>query len=176
MFKHEIVAALGKIMELCGYDEESNRKARKNLKNTATLSEFQQLLSGQIAELCKCNIKRKPSVDVLEKTKQYIDEHYSDTELSLTTIGNAVGMQGNHLSRIFKERYGIAMLDYVTGVRISQAKRLIQENGCSVQEAAEKTVFIRTFKKKEGITPGKYKEMVEKERYEKKNESKGVMR
>jgi len=107
---------------------------------------------------------------------QYIDEHYSDTELSLTTIGNAVGMQGNHLSRIFKERYGIAMLDYVTGVRISQAKRLIQENGCSVQEAAEKTgflsstVFIRTFKKKEGITPGKYKEMVEKERYEKKND------
>ena len=79
-----------------------------------------------------------------------------------------MGMQGNHLSKIFKERYGITLLDYVANVRIHQAKKLIQEEGCSVQEVAEKTgflsstVFIRTFKKKEGITPGKYKEMVEK--------------
>ena len=76
-------------------------------------------------------------------------------------------MQGNHLSKIFRERYGITMLDYVANVRIQQAEKLIQESNLSVQEVAEKTgflsstVFIRTFKKKVGITPGKYKEVMD---------------
>ena len=166
VFKNEIISALERIMELCGYEEKRNHTVRLGLKNTATLSDFQRELSCHIKELCKCNIKRKPSVDILEETKRFIGENYSDNELSVETIGNSMGMQGNHLSKIFKERYGVTMLDYVANVRISHAKRLIREEGCSMQEVAEKTgflsstVFIRTFKKKEGITPGKYKEMV----------------
>jgi len=85
----------------------------------------------------------------------------------VSTIGAAMNMQGNHLSRIFKERYGMTLINYVATVRIKQAKKLIRECNMSVQEMAEEcgflsaTVFIRTFKKKEGITPGKYKELVE---------------
>ena len=168
VFKKEIISALCRIMELCGYEEETIRKVRSDFKNTDTLSDFRQLLSVQITELCKRKVKRKASVDILEETKRFIKENYSDNELSVASIGNSMGMQGNHLSKIFKERYGITLLDYMANVRISQAKRLIEEGRLSVQEVAEKTgflsstVFIRTFKKKEGITPGKYKEMMEK--------------
>ena len=167
VFKKEIVNALCKIMELCGYEEESIQKVRQGFKNTDTLSEFRQLLTIRITELCKHKIKRKASVDILEETKRFIEENYSDNELSVAAIGNSMGMQGNHLSKIFKERYGITLLDYVATVRIGQAKKLIQESNLSVQEVADKTgflsstVFIRTFKKKEGITPGKYKEAID---------------
>lgn len=168
VFKNEIVSAVAKMMELCGYEEENIRSVRSAFKNTGTLSDFRQLLSVRIAELCKHKIKRKASVDILEETKRFIKEYYSDNELSVASIGSSMGMQGNHLSKIFKERYEITLLDYLANVRIREAKRLIEEGKLSVQEVAEKTgflsstVFIRTFKKKEGITPGKYKEMMEK--------------
>ena len=170
VFKNEIVSAVGEIMLLCGYNEEDCQRLLKQLKNAETLSDFWQKLSGHIAELCKCEVKRKSSVDILEETKHFIDEKYSDTDMSVSSIGNAMGMQGNHLSKLFKERYGITMLDYLTTVRIQQAKKYIREKDMAVQEVAERTgflsstVFIRTFKKKEGITPGKYKEMTEKEK------------
>lgn len=165
VFKKEIVNALCKIMEMCGYEEGSIQKVRHGFKNTDTLSDFRQVLSIHITELCKYKIKRRASVDILEETKRFIEENYGNNELSVATIGSSMGMQGNHLSKIFKERYGITLLDYVANVRIGQAKKLIQESNLSVQEVAEKTgflsstVFIRTFKKKEGITPGKYKEI-----------------
>ena len=168
VFKNEIVSAVAKMMELCGYEEDHILGVRSAFKNTDTLSDFRQLLSVQITELCKRKIKRKASVDILEETKRFIKENYSDNELSVASIGSSMGMQGNHLSKIFKERYGISLLDYLANVRIREAKRLIEEGRLSVQEVAEKTgflsstVFIRAFKKKEGITPGKYKEMMEK--------------
>lgn len=168
VFKNEIVSALGRIMELCGYAEEEIRDVRKSMKNSATLSDFQQQLSCQITELCKRKVKRKSSDDVLEELKRLIDENYMDGELSITMLGAEIGMQPAHMSKIFKEKYGISLLDYIASVRIFHAKRLLRDERGSIQEIGEKAgflssqVFIRTFKKKEGITPGKYREMVEK--------------
>ncbi|MBR3761729.1 MAG: helix-turn-helix domain-containing protein [Lachnospiraceae bacterium] len=172
VFKNEIISALGRVMKLCGYEEESIREARRSLKNATTLSDFQHQLSDQITELCKCKIKRKSNDDVLEELKQLINESYNDTELSITMLGNQIGMHPTHMSKIFKEKYGVSILDYIASVRISHAKRIIREEGSTIRETGEKTgflsneVFIRTFKKKEGITPGKYKEMIEREKME----------
>lgn len=174
VFKNEIISALVRVMELCGYEEENIRVACASLKKATTLSDFQQQLSARIVELCKRNVKRAGRDDVLEKLKLLINESYSDTELSITMLGNQIGMHPTHMSKIFKEKYGVSLLDYIASVRISHAKRIIREEGSSIRETGEKTgflsneVFIRTFKKKEGITPGKYKEMIEREKMERK--------
>ena len=66
---------------------------------------------------------------------------------------------------MFKNKYQITMLDYISLVRIAEAKKLLLEKNMTIQKIAEKTgflsdhVFIRAFKKSEGITPGKYKEL-----------------
>ena len=167
VFKNEIVSALCEIMERCSFDIESINEVKQNFKNTDTLLAFRDLLTTQIKELYKYRIKRNASVDILEETKRFIEGNYRDGELSVSIIGNAMGMHSNYLSKIFKDRYGMTLVDYVTHVRVQQAKKLIQDGGMSVQEVAERcgflssTVFIRTFKKKEGITPGKYKEVIE---------------
>ena len=167
VFKNEIVSALCEIMERCSFDKESINEVKQNFKNTDTLLAFRDLLTVQIKELYKYRIKRNASVDILEETKRYIEENYRDGELSVSIIGNAMGMHSNYLSKIFKDRYGMTLIDYVATVRVQQAKKLIRDGGMSVQEVGERcgflssTVFIRTFKKKEGITPGKYKEVIE---------------
>lgn len=168
VFKNEIVSALGRIMELCGFTEEETRGTRKNMKNAATLSDFQQQLSECIAELCKRSVKKRGNEDVLEELKRLIEANYTDGELSIAMLGAKIGMQPAHMSKIFKEKYGISLLDYIANIRVQHAKRLLREGKGSIQEIGEKVgflssqVFIRTFKKKEGITPGKYREMAEK--------------
>lgn len=70
-----------------------------------------------------------------------------------------------YMSRLFKERTGYGLLDYINKVRIEKAKVLLNENSYSIQEIALKVgfvnsnTFIRSFKKAEGITPGSYKKM-----------------
>lgn len=170
LFKNEIVSALGRIMEQCEYEKERTKKELKELKNSHTLSDFWKKLSEQISELCKCDVKKFVSIDVVKEAKRFIDENFTDGELSVAAIGKNVGMEADYLSRQFKERYGITMLDYISGVRVEQAKRILKEEKISIQEVGERTgflsstVFIRTFKKREGITPGKYREMVKAEK------------
>ena len=134
-----------------------------------TLTELQQRLCHYISELCKGKTRKKSKEDICVKAKNYIEENYSDTQLSVSMLGKEMGMQAAHLSKLFKETYGVSLLDHIASVRIAHAKRMIREEKWSVQKVAEKTgfidshAFIRIFKKLEGMTPGKYKDLCEKE-------------
>lgn len=169
VFKNEIVSALEKIEEFFGYTEEEIKLVQKSIKKVDTLSEFRQILSYQIAELCKRKVKRSGKDDVLEKLKYLIHEKYMDGDLSVGMLGEDIGMHPTNVSKNFKNKYGINLSDYIASVRISHAKDLLQEEKLSVQEIGEKvgflstSVFVRTFKKKEKITPGQYREMVKKD-------------
>ncbi|MDR6552080.1 helix-turn-helix domain-containing protein [Paenibacillus qinlingensis] len=100
-----------------------------------------------------------------ERMKLYIDHHYSDHSLSLTTIADHFGMTPQYLSGLFKKQYGINLTDYMIEVRIKEAKRFLETPGMTILQVAEQVGystdigFIRVFKKVEGITPGKYRDM-----------------
>jgi YesN/AraC family two-component response regulator len=138
------------------------------LTETDTLVEFKGQLSHHITEMRMQCGKKKPKENICEKLKLYLEENYSDTELSVNVIGQRMGMQPAHLSKLFKESYGISIADYLALVRIQEAKRMMREMDMSVQETAEKTgfisshAFIRMFKKLENMTPGKYRETCKK--------------
>lgn len=167
-FKNEVITALSKIMLLNGYEKEQRKEIAKELTATDTLIEFKQKLSEQITRLCELNSYKKPKMDICARTRSFIDENYSNTQLSVAMLGQAMGMQAAHLSKLFKESYGISISDYIAQVRIEHAKHMIKEKHMSVQETAEQTgfisshAFIRIFKKLENMTPGKYKELCEK--------------
>ncbi|WP_284646057.1 helix-turn-helix domain-containing protein [Paenibacillus silviterrae] len=97
------------------------------------------------------------------QVREYIMEHYTDSELSLAQISDTFDMNQKTLSRIFKEEFGEKFVDYLAKVRVEQAKRLLLETSEPVQAIAEKVgylypmSFIRVFKKVEGTTPGDYR-------------------
>ncbi|MBR3761624.1 MAG: helix-turn-helix domain-containing protein [Lachnospiraceae bacterium] len=167
-FKNEVITALSKIMLLNGYEKEQQKVIAEELTATDTLMEFKQKLSEQITRLYELNSCKKPKTDICARTRSFIDENYSNTQLSVAMIGQTMGMQAAHLSKLFKESYGISISDYIAQVRIEHAKRMIKEQHMSVQDTAERAgfinshAFIRIFKKLENITPGKYKELCEK--------------
>lgn len=95
---------------------------------------------------------------------QYIREKYSDNNLSLSYVADYFLITPNYLSAFFKEQVGDTFLNYLTRVRLDQAKKLLVETDYAVSVIAGQVgyasanTFIRTFKKTEHMTPGEYRE------------------
>lgn len=90
----------------------------------------------------------------------YINEHLSE-ELTLEQIAKSSYISVNQLCKIFRSSLGTTVKKYITGKRISQAKKYLK-SGYSVSDTAFKcgfrdySNFIRVFTKTVGISPGKY--------------------
>jgi AraC-like DNA-binding protein len=99
----------------------------------------------------------------VEEVMAYIRQNYGDKNLCLTTIGKRFCMNAEYIARLFKEETGESLNDYLGGIRIEKAKNMLSEDRLSIKAIADSTgyfssnVFIRAFKRREGITPGMYK-------------------
>nr|WP_275900692.1 helix-turn-helix transcriptional regulator [Paenibacillus periandrae] len=80
-------------------------------------------------------------------------------------IGEAFSLTPSYVSKQFKTYTGEALLDYINKTRMEEAKRLLALQNLTVTEIAGRVgyadinTFNRIFKKLEGITPGKYKDL-----------------
>lgn len=94
----------------------------------------------------------------------FIREEFANNDLSLSYVADHFFITPNYLSSFFKEQVGDTFLNYLTGLRIEQAKRLLVETDYAVNVIAEKVGYasantlIRIFKKAEHMTPGEYRE------------------
>ncbi|WP_438444050.1 helix-turn-helix domain-containing protein [Gorillibacterium sp. sgz5001074] len=142
-----------------------------------TLSEMQAELQTLLQEVCAFAAAKaeshasKERVETLrhltDRVIRHIEEHYQDFNLNVNSIGEHFELKGSYLSKLFKDQTGEGLLDYMAKYRIGQAKNRMQANRQeSVADIArqvgytEVATFIRVFKKYEGITPGKFKEML----------------
>lgn len=171
-FKNKVSGALEKLMKMYKMDVVKCSEIMKCIQKTATFEEFREQLSLCILELrevYRSEVRITSKKELCKRAKSFIDENYADDQLSVNSLGEQIGIQAAYLSKIFKEEYGVSILNYIATVRISHAKRIMLEEGKTVQEVTKRTgflstqVFTRTFKKLEGITPGQYKEMTRKE-------------
>lgn len=94
--------------------------------------------------------------------REYIETHFTDSSMNISTIADAIGKKSRHISRVFKEETQEGILDYINELRISKAKLLLRTEKYSLEEisamvgyASYKT-FRRIFVKLTGVTPGKY--------------------
>lgn len=92
--------------------------------------------------------------------KQYIRDHIAE-KLSVEKLCAEVGMSKSVLSRSFKTEFGISPMEFVIRERLSYAKKILKQSGI-VKEAcfsagfSDVNYFVRLFKQREGITPGRY--------------------
>jgi YesN/AraC family two-component response regulator len=116
--------------------------------------------------------KKSHNIRLRDDIIKYIEDNYHDINLSITMIADFFHMNPSYLSRFFKEQKGEGLLDFINRVRLERAKYLLQEETLSIVKVARKVgyfncnTFIRVFKKYEGITPGRYKEIQQSEEFE----------
>lgn len=72
-------------------------------------------------------------------------------------------MTPNYFSSLFKKEIGQSTVNYITNLRISKAKELLEKTDKSVVGIAEligyndSNYFFRVFKKNAGVTPQQYR-------------------
>ena len=97
----------------------------------------------------------------------YIGDNYQNNAMSLEMLADEFKLNYTYVSHFFKEQIGETFGNYITRLRIDKAKKLLLETNKSIGEIAENvgytnsTVFIRNFKKLEGMPPGQYRENTE---------------
>ncbi|UQZ82595.1 HTH-type transcriptional regulator YesS [Paenibacillus konkukensis] len=138
----------------------------KELSSCPTVEEMKVQIRDWFLALCHyLNASRSGhSRQLSERIAQYIEQHYGDDSLSLTTIAEHFQLTPQYLSAFFKKQTGMNLTDYLTRVRIDEAKKLMQNKKLTFAQIANQVGyandigFIRVFKKYEGTTPGKYRE------------------
>lgn len=116
---------------------------------------------------CKRRLDER-SVDVVDYIEDYIKEHY-DRKLSLQDLSEMVGLNKNYLSALFKKKTGKNIGNYITEVKIEQAKEFMKSTTLRMNVIAEKVgyederYFYKVFKSYTGITTTEYMRQISKE-------------
>ena len=99
---------------------------------------------------------------VLTEIREYLDTAYGE-HINLDSLAAKFSLSKYHLQRSFKRCFGQTPADYLTAVRMANAKRLLRTTDRSINDVAASvgfetaSHFISAFRKREEITPQKYR-------------------
>lgn len=122
--------------------------------------------------MAKCNDAIISSSDTNYNDKQmimasaiedYINENYTNHELSIGMISSHINKSDNYTRAIFKNAKGISISNYILNKRFDEACRLLLETNLTAQAIAVKigmssgSYFYAAFKRYTGLTPEQYR-------------------
>lgn len=101
---------------------------------------------------------------VINEAKLYMSQHFSDPNLMLPDVANAVNMSKSRFSAVFSQCTGQTFTEYLIHLRLNKAKELLKTTAYKNSQIAHETgyndshYFSYIFKKNMGMTPSEYRE------------------
>lgn len=99
--------------------------------------------------------------------EQYLNEHFRE-DISLQSLSEIVHLSKYYLAHAFKEYRGVSPINYLTQIRINEAKHLLETTDFSAAKIADFTgfssqsYFSQIFHKEIGMTPNQYRKKAQK--------------
>jgi len=99
---------------------------------------------------------------MVRKAMEYIEHNFA-SDISLNLVAAKVHLSPAYLSRIFTKKIGISLTEYLTKVRLKEAKKCLRTTDWTIDQIAAVTgfssnsYFAYVFKKYEGVTPSEYR-------------------
>ena len=133
-----------------------------DIKDSESLEKYIVNIIDLAVDKRQNNVNKKYN-DVVETVIEYINEHYSDEDLSLNMLASYVNFSPNHLSMMFGQQTGKTFIKYLTDFRMNKAKELLR---CTNKRSVDISVevgykdphyFSYCFKKYQGVTPTQYR-------------------
>lgn len=132
------------------------------------------LLLQSIVELCRhFSAQQQPEASrqrqesghaqSVQRALDYMEAHYAE-QLTLTRIADESFLSPHHFSRVFKQVTGIPPWDYLTQLRIEQAKRRLKRTNDTITTIAldvgfcDGSYFAKVFRKREGCSPSVFRQ------------------
>lgn len=115
--------------------------------------------------LQNCNQSKK--YRYIREAVSYISQHYQDGTLSLREVSDAIGISQTYFGELCSEIMRCGFSVYLSWFRVEKAKEFLRESDetakaigitCGFNSAQN---FTRVFKKVTGMTPGQYRESVQ---------------
>jgi len=109
-------------------------------------------------------LNERPTNGKVSEIKRFILQNHREN-LTLEMIAGAVYLSPSYASRLFKTVQDCSIMEYLTAVRLEDAKRLLRNPMYLIDEIASKvgysdaSYFTKVFRKEEGITPTQYRNM-----------------
>lgn len=119
---------------------------------------------GDIEEVVDRAIMKSRGIPLVFGAIEYINMHYTESDLSLNRVSEYVHCTPQYLSGKFKETVGMTYREYLSELRIQKAKKIILNEDITVGEVCNRvgwinvSYFIKVFQEKIGETPGSYRQ------------------
>jgi len=103
---------------------------------------------------------------IVGEVRRYIDRFYYQN-ITLGWIAETFYIHANYFSRIFRETTGQSFSDYMTTVRMKNAKSMLEDPAIPVQQIGyligydNPSYFSSVFRKHSGLSPSKYREQIQ---------------
>ena len=168
---HDIINTITKNFQ--NYVSSDNKKVNDiyllTLANSTDVHSIESALHELISGICdKINKETQATKDsgtasLAQKIKTYIDQHYTDPDLSANMVAQEFHISAPYISKLFKSIQPEGFVNYINTLRIEKAKELLRCTSKKIEDISTETgflnttSFIRLFKKTVGITPGSYR-------------------
>lgn len=145
----------------------SNANLYHRLLDTRNPEEIERILVHEVIYPMVKSMKEKTNQQfrsIADKIAAIIRTEY-DQDLSLESISERLHYSPNYLSSIFRKEYGTTFSEYLMNYRLEIAKKWLVDTDMTIKDIAERLRyqnsqnFIRSFRKKEHVTPGAYRKM-----------------
>ena len=138
------------------------RQTIVNLINTHRLLRLKYERNDMLEEKVDEIQIKSPDEKLLERIIKAINQHLSDSELSVDMIADEVGISRVHLHRKMKELTGQTPHNFIRNIRLKKAANLLGNQGMNITEVmyacgfSNPTSFSTVFKKFYGVSPRDY--------------------
>lgn len=130
--------------------------------------DLERLYKAYIAKKHGSSVERESAVKNqsyknIGEIVKYIKENYQHNFFSVKYMAMEFGTTSSNLSHYFKKCTGQNISQFIDELKIQRAKILLEDNRMKISDIANQlgynstSVFIESFKKYEGITPGMYR-------------------
>ena len=156
-----------KIIENIIY-ERNQPKVNMLKVNTLIFELFDMVNSYTMSELMTKKEQHFSEEYYCQKAINYILEHMEE-RITVTSVAEELKLSVGYLSRLFKERTGFTLVEYINDVKINTIKDILSRGNISLKELSEITgiddekYICRLFKKHTGMTITEYKNYLKSE-------------
>ncbi|MBN1575486.1 MAG: helix-turn-helix transcriptional regulator [Chitinispirillaceae bacterium] len=101
-----------------------------------------------------------------ERISSYLAEHFSDSELSILSMGKSLGLPQKKIAKTMQDEFKMSFKQYLVSIRIHEAKRLLRETDRLVIDVAlavgfnSISHFNRVFKASTLVTPLEFRNTI----------------
>jgi two-component system response regulator YesN len=126
------------------------------------VTSLREAVNSQVLDLTPAKGSGEKAIDI---ALQYVKEHYFE-DLTLEKIASVVFLNPVYFSQLFKQKTGQGYKEYVTSLRLEQAKLLLVNSKLKVAEIAERIGyqdmrhFTQMFRKRFLVTPTEYRQQL----------------